>query len=74
LSGNVTDSTASEISIPEFSGELEKNESRSSEHEPVAHGMSFAKIVEGKPIDNQKQKAGCDHEQIIYVQHNYPLY
>jgi hypothetical protein len=60
--GSVADSPIPEIPVPEFSGELNEHESRSNSHQPIPHGVLFTKIVECKPIDNQKQKAGSNDE------------
>jgi hypothetical protein len=59
---NAADSSVSKNLVPELPGELEEHQSRSTQHYPITDGMGFAKIVECKPIDDQEQQAGHNHE------------
>lgn len=69
--GHATRSPVSEVSLPERSGDMEEDQERGYEHEPVASGVRLAPIMEGQPIDGQQQKTSDQHERQINPCHIY---
>jgi len=69
--GHTIHSSGSEVSLPECSDDLEEDQERGHEHEPIADSVYLAPIMEGQPIDRQQQNTSNQHENPINLCHIY---